>query len=399
MRLPPRRAPLLLVLALLMGLAAGTCLGLSQAAGRRVAELAVAAADPAGRGFGLFRYQNGDWTGAPALYWRTPGLDLASGRDPAFSGAAFTLRAAALLQLDQGDRRELTLAGDDQVILLVDGHRVLADLGIHPARPHRSELDLKPGPHLLEVLHRQEGGGAALSLTLPAAWSGRLLPLGRELDPARLGRLERQCQLWQARAWLAGGLGLLTLLLYLPPLGTAWPGRRPASSGDAGRNFCSWPPGASWPASSWIPPRARTATRPTSPSPPSSGTGGTRAPPLGRYTDQRVMVWPLYLAQLVLPFSLAGERLLALLANLAALGLLGRAAERLAGRRAGLFALLLAGFSAWYLFFGGNTTSWRWRPPSAWGSPSGGGRAGETRWGAPLAGAVLAGASGPTVCW
>ncbi len=394
LRLPPRRAPLLLVLALLMGLAAGTCLGLSQAAGRRVAELAVAAADPAGRGFGLFRYQNGDWTGAPALYWRTPGLDLASGRDPAFSGAAFTLRAAALLQLDQGDRRELTLAGDDQVILLVDGHRVLADLGIHPARPHRIELDLKPGPHLLEVLHRQEGGGAALSLTLPAAWSGRLLPLGRELDPARLWRLERQCQLWQARAWLAGGLGLLTLLLYLPPLGTAWPGRL------AGLIRRRWPELlllAAWGLLAGL-------FLDTSP-----GQDGDQAHfaitafewhwrghglhPWADYTDQRVMVWPLYLAQLVLPFSLAGERLLALLANLAALGLLGRAAERLAGRRAGLFALLLAGFSAWYLFFGREYYELAVAAPlclglALWGVA----RAGETRWGAPLAGAVLAGA-------
>ena len=344
------KAPFL-VLGLLALLAAWWC---HYQAGQTARELTAFVEGRAGlqkQGFTLWRYRAGDWTRQEGPVRTMPGLDLNQSHDSIFKGHDFNLRALAFLRLPKLTEFELGFTSDDGGLLLVDGKRVIDNLGIHPPRRLTARVSLKPGGHVLEVLYFQAKGGAALKLELPRELQARLHPVSPDISLPRLWLLDRRVEIQGNRVWLLTGLGLLTLIFYLLPLGRRIPGR-----------FKTWLIGH-WPHMALLAVFTLLCGLNINSSPGQDGDQAhfaitawewhwlaMRVHPWTDYTNQYFLIWPMYLAQQAAPFSLATLRWLAVIPNLAALLFLGLGLERLAGRRAALWSMALAGLSAWFLF-------------------------------------------------
>ena len=160
-------------------------------------------------------------------------------------------------------------------------------------------------------------------------------------------RVQRQGNL----AWILAGLGILLLAFYPLPPGRSIP-----------RRFGAWVL-SHWPHLAILAACALLCGLNANSSP---GQDGDQAHfaitawewhwqeravhPWTDYTNQFFLIWPVYLAQQVAPFSLATLRWLAIIPNLIGLMFLGLGMERLSGRRAALWAMSLVGLSAWFLF-------------------------------------------------
>lgn len=264
----------------------------------------------------------------------------------------FTARWASLLLLDKTTKIKLGAISDDGSMLIVDGLRVVDNLGEHAKLLKDNVLELEAGPHSLEVLYFQNRGDAYFELVMPPGLSSKLHPLKPEVDRNRLRELTRRTQFWEARA-RALFLGFILLLgLWLLPrpqdwdsLAWAWAKRQwplLALAGGTGLlllvGLGEWPglwgDEASYGLSAY-----------------EMHWRGYLNPWWLGYCMGEPLVYSVYLLEQIFPLTSFLLRLVPVLWNLTGLIILGLAAQRLLGRRAGLMVTLLVCSSVWFLYF------------------------------------------------
>lgn len=99
---------------------------------------------------------------------------------PATRGNNFALRFRASLDVPAAGEWRFTTGSDDGSWLWIDGKRVVTNSGNHPYQKQSGAVELAAGPHDLEVVFTQAGGGKQLDVW----WSGpgveeQILPAAR----------------------------------------------------------------------------------------------------------------------------------------------------------------------------------------------------------------------------
>ncbi len=266
----------------------------------------------------------------------------------------FSVRFNGLLTVDHRHRVNISITSDDGSLILLDGIRVLDNLGIHPAREVRAPVDLTPGVHSLEVLYFQDAGEASLRLNIPANLWPRLTPLAEGLDAGKLWALNRAVEMWHWRMWVALALALVVLLLMLSP----YPRLAPGSLRKWLR--LRWPhlciclltgaimslgldnmPGVEG-DEAWI--GLVTFMKHWQGVEPISASSS--------YVSIYAAVNPAWLLQFVAPLNTLLVRLTAVFFNSLSLFFFGLAMERRLGRRSGLLVMALMGSATWLLVMG-----------------------------------------------
>ena len=341
-----------------------------------------------------FKYRASHYAGKPAWTGIAPIVALDSARDARWHGEHYSDRWVAFFELERGAAVELGTESDDGSLLLIDGGRLVENLGLHPPRVKTARVRLAPGGHTLELLHFQARGGAKARLIIPPDLAAGLIPLKAGLDIPGLWVLDRTVEWRQNRAWLMLGLGLALLGLCLLPHPRGWPARAGAwlrrhvwhlallaglglvmgvqLNSNPGLHFDP----AHFGVTSWVWHwQAKTLYHWSS------------------YTTQESLILPAYLLQKVLPLSVATLRLVPVVLNLAGLLWLGLAVERWFGRKTSLLFMLLLGTSVHFLvtsrYFVEMTAYMTFCAGLAlWGL----GRARDSAWGGPLCALALAAA-------
>ena len=341
------------LLAAILALGAGYSQIRLDSAQRDLQAFFVENAEPGKAGLRVFRYEGIDWTNIPTQSLILPSIDLDSKKDSWFKGIIFNLRNLALVKVARPGRYELGVESDDGALVLLNGQRLINNLGYHAASTKFETLHLEPGLHTLEVLFHQERGDARLRLILPPELAGSLTPLAAKLDRHILWHLNREVEWWTNRRPMLLALALILMGLIILPRPRAWDlawrqglkkhWPKLLITGSVGSIMClgldSIPGFGGDPAhfglSAW-----------------EWHWKALRPPPWSAHVTQELLIYPAYWLQQVLPLRIWVLRLEPLLLNLAGLLLMGLALERLVSRRAAYLAMILTGTSVWFLFFG-----------------------------------------------
>jgi hypothetical protein len=303
------------------------------------------------QGFLASYYLEGDWFTPASHQAVETAVNHDDQRDELFRRERLHGRWCALLDLKAPRVLELATTSDDGSLLLVDGRRVVDNLGVRPAKAARGTIALAAGPHALELLYFQAGGRASLRLDLPEGLAEGLTPV----DPAGAERelfgRDRQVEWWRGRMVALLGLAGALLCLGLWPYPRAWP------TALAGWLAKRWPHLAILGATAAVM-AYRLGSAP--------GLEGDEAwagatafgyhwygiwpdHPTLTYCNIYDGVYPVMLLQQLFPLDTALLRTAPIFFDLLGVLMAGLGLERLLGRRAGLWALLLLGSSAWFL--------------------------------------------------
>jgi hypothetical protein len=309
---------------------------------------------PQGSGWRSFLYHSyGEFSTLPHSSWIADSVDYSQANHRHFGGNRFFSRFIGLVNLEQAQELELGLISDDGALLLVDGIRVVDNLGFHPAIQKTSRVQLDPGWHSLEILHYQAIGEAAIKFLGPAGFQGKIKPLVAGVDSYRLHHLTRAVEIHLKRTWALTGLALALFLFCLLPaphnwqnlvknwLYEHWPhllmigglaglmswglGYNPSSDGDTEQYFRT--------AVDWY-------------------YKGEIYHRWSNYIEQDLLIWPAFILQQLFYFTIGSLRAFAMAISLGGLLLLSLAVEKVFDRRASLFTLLILGTSAVFFFYG-----------------------------------------------
>lgn len=388
----PRRWPLALAALSLAGLAL-----VCQARGERArAELLAfhqGHALAGQQGLQALYYLEGDWFTPASRQAIETAVDHDDQRDEIFRRASLHGRWCALLTLKAPRVLELATTSDDGSLLLVDGRRVVDNLGVRPAKTVRGSIALEAGPHALELLYFQAGGRASLRLDLPAGLTEGLTPVDPAGQERELFRRDREVEWWRGRMVALLGLAGLLLSLGLWPYPRFWP---TALGGWLRRR---------WPHLLILGATAAVMAYRLGAAPGLEGDeawAGVTAfgyhwyglwpdHPTLTYCNIYDGVYPVMLLQQLFPLDVALLRTAPIVFDLLGVLMAGLGLERLLGRRAGLWALALLGSSAWFLCLSrtaqeSNIYSLFCAGAMVLGLAAALGKGREGWWGAPLAG-------------
>ncbi|MBI4797379.1 MAG: glycosyltransferase family 39 protein [Desulfarculus sp.] len=210
---------------LLAGLALCLLLGLWQAraAGQRVLDYGLAHARADAQGLLVWLYDNPFQTGAPQVSTR-PAPRLHKARTQELQRPyPFSWRWLALLEAPADGAYVLGVYSNLAVRLRLDGRPLIESWVADPPRREQVLVELKAGPHLLDLADVQDDDsldlllywippGAAQAEAIPSQY---LRPLDVQTSAAELYRLYFSLERWRALAWLLPPCWLLLWWLVL----------------------------------------------------------------------------------------------------------------------------------------------------------------------------------------
>jgi len=310
---------------------------------------------PGRKGLTGYYFRQMSWAGRSFLTTFNQSMDFSEKSGyPWATQKYFSVRFSGLLTVDHRRRVNISITSDDGSLILLDGIRVLDNLGIHPAREVRAPVKLTPGVHSLDILYFQNDGEASLRLDMPADLWPRLTPLAEGLDAGKLWALNRAVEMWHWRTWMALALALVVFLLMLSPYPCLAPGSL--------RNWLRlrWPhlcvclltgaimclgldslPGVEG-DEAWIGLVAFMK----------HWQGVEPILTSSSYVSIYAAVNPAWLLQFIAPLNTLLVRLTSVFFNSLSLFFFGLAMERRLGRRSGLLVMALMGSATWLLVLG-----------------------------------------------
>jgi hypothetical protein len=217
LRIIPARWPYF-VIVLLLGLLAYHQYGAYTGATSQLHSYLSSLRQDSGTGYLATRHSFSNWC-TPALTSKiAPRINFSSDADPEYRAIDYGMRYLSMFYLEQKKDLAFELNSDDGSILLIDGLRIINNLGRHPVQVRTAKIGLDKGWHSLEVLYFQAGGGAQIRLEVPPEIGASMKPVSSQVNVRKVWLLSRVIQTSHNRFnilfWSACTLFILLLLPY-----------------------------------------------------------------------------------------------------------------------------------------------------------------------------------------